>query len=133
MHKAHFIFYVKDQAGSTAFYTRVLNREPSLHVPGMTEFHLSADCILGLMPRTGIKHLLGARLPDPEEGNGVPRAELYLLVDEPQTYHERALAAGATELSELTVRDWGHRAAYSLDPDGHVLVFAELLESAEEI
>ena len=91
----------------------------------MTEFNLANDCTLGLMPQTGIKRLLGARLPDLDAGDGIPRAELYLLVDEPQTYHQRALDAGATELSELAARDWGHRAAYSLDPDGHVLAFAE--------
>ena len=28
------------------------------------------------------------------------------------------------ELDPLRARDWGHLAAYSLDPDGHVLAFA---------
>lgn len=129
MLKAHFILYVKDQANSTAFYAHVLNHKPSLNVPGMTEFMLSDDCILGLMPQTGIKRLLGENLPDPSEGYGIPRAELYLLVDEPQAYHQRALDVGATELSELAARDWGHYAAYSLDPDGHVLAFAKPLDS----
>ena len=128
MIKAHFIFYVKDQSNSTAFYAHVLNQEPSLDVPGMTEFALSADIILGLMPEKGIKRLLGERLPDPAAGGG-PRSELYLLVDDAQMYHQRALDAGAIELSALAVRDWGHRAAYSLDPDGHVLAFAERIES----
>jgi catechol 2,3-dioxygenase-like lactoylglutathione lyase family enzyme len=125
MLKAHIILYVKDQANSTTFYARVLNHEPSLNVPGMTEFTLFDDCILGLMPETSIKRLLGERLPDPNAGNGIPRSELYLLVDEPQMYHQRALDAGATELSALAARDWGHRVAYSLDPNGHVLALAE--------
>ena len=38
-------------------------------------------------------------------------------------------AVGAVELSGLEKCDWGHRAAYSLDPDGHVLAFAERIES----
>jgi uncharacterized protein len=129
MLKTYFILYVKDQAKSVSFYTHALNQEPSLNVPGMCEFHLSNNCILGLMPQTAIKRLVGENLPDPNAGDGIPRAELYLLVDEPQTYHRRALDVGAVELSGLTVRDWGHRAAYSLDPDGHVLAFAELVES----
>lgn len=68
---------------STAFYAHVLNEQPSLDVPGMTEFTLSADCILGLMPEKGIKRLLGERLPDRALGRGMPRSELYLLVDRP--------------------------------------------------
>jgi hypothetical protein len=37
------------------------------------------------------------------------------------------LTAGAKELSAMAARDWGHAAAYSLDPDGHVLAFAKEL------
>ena len=125
MTTAHFILYVSDQTASTAFYSRVLGVEPVLDVPGMTEFMLSADCILGLMPQTGIRRLLGDRLPDPAAGAGIPRAELYLLVEQPEAYHRRALEAGALDLSGPAVRDWGHRVAYCLDPDGHVVAFAE--------
>ncbi|MEW6405929.1 MAG: VOC family protein [Chloroflexota bacterium] len=132
MLKSHFVLYVKDQNRSTAFYTRVLGQEPSLHVPGMTEFQLAENCVLGLMPQAGIKRLLGARLPNLETDHAIARAELYLLVDEPQSYHQRALEAGAMELSGFAVRDWGHRAAYSLDPDGHVLAFAEAFDPAHE-
>lgn len=125
MTKAHFILYVQDQARSAEFYARVLKCEPSLNVPGMTEFTLSETCILGLMPETGIKRLLGERLLDPALATGIPRCEIYLSVARPGEYHQRALKAGAIELSGLQARDWGDRAAYSLDPDGHVLVFAE--------
>jgi catechol 2,3-dioxygenase-like lactoylglutathione lyase family enzyme len=127
--KANFILYVEDQARSAEFYTRVLGCPPSLDVPGMTEFRLSEGCTLGLMPRAGIKRLLGEQMPDPARGAGIPRAEVYLLVNRPLEYHQRALAAGAIELSSLAERDWGHRAAYSLDPDGHILAFAEPLEA----
>ena len=63
-------------------------------------------------------------LPDPAAGRGTPRAELYVVVDDPAGHHARALAAGAVELSPLAARDWGHRVAYSMDPDGHVLAVA---------
>ncbi len=130
--KTHFILYVKDQARSTAFYAHVLGRQPSLNVPGMTEFTLSESSILGLMPETGIKRLVGDKLPDPAQGTGIPRAEIYLLVHRPLDYHRRALAAGAIELSDLAVRDWGHCATYCLDLDGHVLAFAETIESGAD-
>jgi catechol 2,3-dioxygenase-like lactoylglutathione lyase family enzyme len=129
MTKAHFILYVSDQARSTEFYRQVLDCPSTLNVPGMTEFTLADQCVLGLMPEASIKRLLGEKLPDPAAGNGLPRAELYLLVPRPQEYHRRAIECGAIELSGMAIRDWGHRAAYSLDPDGHVLAFAESLDS----
>ena len=125
MKKAHFILYVEDQTKSTQFYSAVLACVPILHVPGMTEFSLFDGSILGLMPVSGIKRLLGNVLPDPAEASGIPRSELYLVVENASAFHERALDHGATELSPLEERDWGHRVAYSLDPDGHVLAFAE--------
>ena len=125
MKRAFFILYVKDQALSTEFYSKTLAQDPTLFVPGMTEFTLSDACSLGLMPATGIKQLLGEPLPDPSLGIGIPRAELYLHVDDPAEAHQRALSVGAKELSPLLNRDWGDRVAYSLDPDGHVLAFAE--------
>lgn len=122
---AHFILYVADQARSTAFYAATLAVAPTLDVPGMTELTLSDTCILGLMPESGIRRLLGPALPDPSAAQGTPRAELYLRVDDPAAYHGRALAAGARELSGLEPRSWGDVVAYSLDPDGHVLAFAK--------
>jgi catechol 2,3-dioxygenase-like lactoylglutathione lyase family enzyme len=121
---AHFILYVQDQAAATRFYSAVLGMAPTLDVPGMTEFRLSDGAVLGLMPVAGIRRLLGEALPDPAGARGVPRAELYLLVQDPAACHRRALENGARELSALAPRDWGHEAAYSLDRDGLVLVFA---------
>ena len=118
------ILYVADQARSAAFYRAVLACAPRLDVPGMTEFDLPGGGVLGLMPEQGIRRLLGDALADPALARGVPRCELYLLVDEPAAWQARAVQAGARELSPLALRDWGHDAAYSLDPDGHVLAFA---------
>ena len=123
--RIHVILYVRDQDLATRFYRETLALEPRLHVPGMTELAIG-DAVLGLMPEAGIKRLLGEALPDPAKGHGIPRAELYLVVDDPAAYHARALAAGARELSALQPRDWGHDVAYSLDLDGHVLAFARL-------
>lgn len=122
---SHFILYVKDQNRSTEFYETVLKTAPRLNVPGMTEFLLSPECVLGLMPENGIKRLLGSKLPDPALANGVPRTELYLIVDEASEYLARALSLGATLVSDLSPRDWGDTVAYCLDEDGHVLAFAQ--------
>ena len=120
----NFILYVSDQAASARFYSAVLALPPALDVPGMTEFRLGEGATLGLMPVSGIRRLLGPSLPDPGSAAGVPRAELYLTVPDPAAHHQRALEHGAKELSPLEPRDWGDLAAYSLDPDGHVLAFA---------
>ena len=125
MIKAHLILYVQDQNRSAEFYSHVFDCQPTLNLPGMTEFTLSESCTLGLMPEAGIKRLLGDLLPDPARGGGIPRAEIYLRVEDASAFHRRAIEAGAAELSPLADRDWGDRVAYSLDPDGHVLAFAE--------
>lgn len=122
--QAQLVLYVRDREASTRFYRAVLAAAPILDVPGMTQFALGDGAILGLMPEAGIVRLLGSALPDPAPGHGVPRAELYLSVDDPAAYHRRALEAGARELSPLSPRDWGDTASYALDPDGHVLAFA---------
>jgi len=119
----HTILYVRDQRASRDFYRAVLERAPTLDVAGMTEIELAPGHVLGLMPQEGITRLLGEAV-DPTRLRGVGRAELYLIVDEPASLHERALRAGATELSPLAARDWGHVVAYSADPDGYVLAFA---------
>jgi predicted enzyme related to lactoylglutathione lyase len=115
-----FILYVADQGRARDFYASVLDVAPSLDVPGMTELPLPGGGRLGLMPEAGIRRLL----PGLPEGLG-PRAELYLRVVEPQAMLDRALSAGARLLSPLELRGWGERAAYALDPDGHVLAVAE--------
>lgn len=120
----YFIFYVSDQASSTAFYAQVLGMEPQLNAPGMTEFRLSPETVLGLMPSAGIERLLGPTLGSAARVPGAVRGELYLLVEDPEAYHRRAIAAGARELSPLAPRGWGDQVAYSLDADGYVLAFA---------
>ncbi|MEZ4221763.1 MAG: GFA family protein [Polyangiaceae bacterium] len=119
---AHLILYVADQAASTRFYAAVLAAPPRLDVPGMSEFALPGNAVLGLMPESGVARLFEGAVST--NAPGAARAELYLRVEDPGAAHARALAAGATELSPLQRRDWGHDAAYSLDPDGHVLAFA---------
>ena len=124
----HFILYVRDQKSSTAFYSNVLQTRPCLDVPGMTEFQINDNCILGLMPEGGIKRLLGASLPDPSSASGIPRAELYLFTGNAAAFYERAVASGATPLDVVSPRDWGDSVGYCMDADGHVIAFAEKTE-----
>lgn len=120
----NFIIYVRDQKASCLFYKTILGQEPVLDVPGMTEFRLSSESVLGLMPEKGIKRLLGDTIKDPESTNGAARAELYLTVASPEASLEKALMAGAKLLSKVEARNWGDRAGYVADLDGHVIAFA---------
>ncbi len=122
--KALFILYVEDQNRSRDFYQTVLDREPILDVPGMTEFELTENSVLGLMRAEGMAKILGSGAPDPREGQGIPRCELYLLVADPAVCHGRLIQAGGKEISPPKKRDWGDLVAYGLDPDGHVVAFA---------
>ncbi|MCB0415612.1 MAG: hypothetical protein KDD50_14840 [Bdellovibrionales bacterium] len=122
--KTNFILYVKDQKKSSDFYKDILGVDPILDVPGMTEFKLGEGFILGLMPETGIKSILGDSIDDPEESNGISRCELYFTVDNPRLYIDRAQLSGAIILSRLENRNWGDEAGYIKDIDGHVIAFA---------
>lgn len=128
--RSHFILFVQDQAASRRFYGEVLRVSPSLDVPGMTEFPLSEGAVLGLMPVAGVRRLLGSALPGLPDLSAAPRTEVYLQVEDPAACHLRALAAGGREVGPLSLRSWGHEAAYSLDPDGHLLAFARPADAA---
>lgn len=119
-----FILYVAEQARSTAFYRVLLGREPVLNVPGMTEFSLGHGTKLGLMPEQGIARIISGPLPHPSQGHGVPRCELYFVVDDLDSAIQQAVEAGAVVVDAAADRDWGHQVAYFADPDGHVVALA---------
>lgn len=118
------VLYVKDQQASTDFYTRLFRQPPDLYVPGMTEFNLAANCKLGLMPNSGIAKILSGHTPHPDEGNGIPRCELYLYVEDIESAFDQAINAGAKLISAVEDRNWGERVCYFADIDGHIIAFA---------
>lgn len=118
------ILYVSNQEKSKKFYSAILQQEPSLDVPGMTEFIISENLKLGLMPENGIAKILLDKTPHPNTGNGIPRCELYIKTENSSPYYETALLHGAKEISPMQNRDWGDRVGYLADLDGHILAFA---------
>lgn len=125
MKEFDFILYVSNQEKSTRFYENLLQQKPSLNVPGMTEFNLTEAVKLGLMPQSGIAKIISPPMPNPKNGNGIPRCELYLKVNHANEYIKRGILLGATEISELKNRDWGDKVGYIADLDGHIIAFAE--------
>lgn len=119
-----FILYVENQEYSTAFYSKLLEIEPTLQVPGMTEFTLHHSCKLGLMPNSGIQKIIGTQTPPPQDGVGIPRAELYLKVNDMAGYLQRIAQMKIKVISEWQLRDWGDKVIYLADPDGHIIALA---------
>lgn len=122
---ALFILYVSDQEQSKKFYSNLLKTEPTLHVPGMTEFTLSDSCKLGLMPNKGIAKILGDHTPHPDLGNGIPRCEIYLTVENVQSFFDHAVSLQVKIIAKPADMDWGHRVFYMADEDGHIVAFAQ--------
>ena len=76
------------------------------------------------MPEEGIAKILTPKMPHPNLGNGIPRCELYVVLDNIEEIHQRAIAAGAIEISPIQNRDWGDKVGYVADKDGHIIAFA---------
>jgi len=102
-----------------------LHIKPFLNVPGITEFELSENVKLGLMPENGIAKIISNKLPHPKKENGIPRCELYLKMENPNEYIKRGIKLGGKEISKLKNRDWGDKVGYISDLDGHIIAFAE--------
>lgn len=121
------VLYVNNQQVSTDFYTKIFRRNPDLNVPGMTEFRLAENYKLGLMPNNGIAKILSGRMPHPDQGNGIPRCELYLYVEDIELESDNAINSGAKLISPIEDRDWGDKVCYFADLDGHIIAFAKKL------
>jgi len=119
------ILYVKDQQKSTDFYQKILRKQADLNVPGMTEFIINDFCKLGLMPNDGIAKIITPTLPNPNLGNGIPRCELYFIVENLQEEYQDIKNLDIKIISEIEERNWNDTAFYFSDLDGHVIAFAE--------
>lgn len=123
--KIMIILYVRNQRISKEFYCKVLKREPLVDVPGMTEFELGENILMGLMPNDGMARILGEKMPHPDTGYGIPRCELYLPVTDPDDGLRKLVEYGGKCISEGSLRNWGHHVAYGADPDEHIIAFAK--------
>ncbi len=119
------ILYVNNQQESSVFYEQIFRKSADLNVPGMTEFILNDYCKLGLMPNDGIAKIITPTLPHPNLGNGIPRCELYFLVENLQEEYQNVKKHGVQIISEIVERNWGDTTFYFSDLDGHVIAFAK--------
>ncbi len=119
------ILYVKDQERSKLLYASILGISPTLDVPGMTEFNLTQKLSLGIMPGDGIVRILDNKVGNPNEIQGLPRCEVYLFVDNPDFYYDKAIEFGGQGISKGEIRNWGDYVSYCSDYDGNIIAFAK--------
>jgi lactoylglutathione lyase len=121
--RTHTILYVTDQEVSTEFYEELLQMQPHLNVPGMTEFKITENFILGLMPEESIAKVICPVLAHPQTAHGIPRCELYFYVSDLEGEYSRLQEHKI--VSPLEKRNWGDTTFYIADPDGHIIALAK--------
>lgn len=75
----------------------------------MTEFQLGNNLKFGIKPQNGIAKIIEEKTQHPANGNGIPRCEIYQVVEDLQPYYHRAIELGAVLVSETAARDWGNK------------------------
>jgi len=123
--KTYFIIYVDDIDKTKLFYELLFNEKPVVDEPGMCEYKLLDGSTLGIMPTTSLTKLFGEEFVEQKDRKALPNVELYFNIENAEDFHKRAVQLGATEIREFGEMDWGDKAAYSLNHDGHILAFAE--------
>jgi uncharacterized glyoxalase superfamily protein PhnB len=73
--------------------------------------------------RDSIQMLGDARNTNPVFGDHVGQGWLYVVVDDPDAHYERAKAAGAEIVMELSDTDYGSRDYSARDPEGNLWSF----------
>ena len=99
---------------SREFYETVLSVAADDTVPSRLYFHCG-DVILAVIDWSVEAQEPLRPTPD----------DMYFATGNLDSVYERALAAGAREVSSIKQRPWGERSFYCLDPDGNRLCFVD--------
>lgn len=99
---------------SRAFYESVLGLAADDTVPSRLYFH-GGEVIVALIDWS--VEPSGPFRPIPDD--------LYFSTDELDAVYERAVVAGAQQISPIETRPWNERSFYCLDPDGNRFCFVD--------
>jgi len=113
------ILFVTDLERSIAFYRDVAGLIFKFSQAGYAEF-ATEGTKFALYERARLPGLIGR-----EGAAGGPFGEVVFLVEDVDGEAERLRGVSATILSGPVDRPWGHRTLHVLDPDGHVVEFAQ--------
>ena len=113
------ILYVSDLGVSIAFYRDVVGLPFKFTQSAYAEFATDGTKF-ALFERSAVPELIGRPITD-----GGPSGEVAFVVDDVDAEARRLASAGVRILSPPIDRPWGHRTLYVLDPDDHVVEFAQ--------
>ncbi len=113
------ILYVRDLDASIAFYRDVVGLPFKFQQSSYAEF-ATEGTKFALFERSAVPELIGRPVTE-----GGPSGEVAFVVEDVDAEAERMRAAGVRVLSDPVDRAWGHRTLYVLDPDDHVVEFAQ--------
>ena len=121
----------EDAPAAIEFLCRAFGFEKHLVVPGEEEGTIvHAQLRFGngmVMLGSAGKHGGGfdELMTTPREAGGRCTASVYVVVEDPDAHHERAVAEGAVVVMPLVDQDYGGRGYSCRDPEGHVWSFGD--------
>ena len=110
-------FHYEDAPGAIAFFVEAFGFELVMMYEGSDGRVAHAQLTCG----TGMMMLGSARDGDPFSTTGT--ASVYVIVEDADAHHARAVAAGATIFLPLEDQDYGGRAFTATDPEGNLWTF----------
>ena len=113
------ILYVRNLDVSIAFYRDVVGLPFKFRQSTYAEFATDGTKF-ALFEQSAVPDLIGRPVTE-----GGPSGEVAFVLDDVDAEAERLSAAGVPILSPPVDRPWGHRTLYVLDPDEHVVEFAQ--------
>ena len=113
------ILYVRDLEASIAFYRDIVGLPFKFRQSTYAEF-ATEGTKFALFEESAVPDLIGRPVTE-----GGPSGEVAFVVNDVDAEARRLSAAGVEILSPPVDRPWGHRTLYVLDPDGHVVEFAQ--------
>ena len=113
------ILYVRDLDASIAFYRDVVRLPFKFRQSTYAEF-ATEGTKFALFERSAVPDLIGRPVTE-----GGPTGEVAFVVEDVDAEAQRMDALGIEILSRPVDRPWGHRTLYVLDPDGHLVEFAQ--------
>lgn len=116
---------VKDSAAAVEFYKRAFGATEGRRVVGPTGQSVVQLWIEG-NELYAVDENLSAFNPSPTTLSGTS-VRISLVVDDPDTLFERAIAAGASEVFPLTDQPYGMRQGRLADPSGHHWLIGKVL------
>jgi uncharacterized glyoxalase superfamily protein PhnB len=119
-------FRYRDAPAAIEWLCRAFGFEKGLVVPGEDGGVAHAQLRFGngmiMLGSAGDDHFGRFQKP-PREVGGVGTSSAYVIVDDADAHHARAVAAGAEVVLALVDQDYGGRGYSCRDPEGHVWSF----------